>query len=148
MKTLKVIGLLGLIFVAGFAGGVVATRVVVRRMVAEARAHPDLTQQVVRTNFEQNLNRRLRLDPEQRQRVHEILKDSHDKLRDVREEFQPQLNAIALDARTNIFVLLKPEQQKRFEQFLIDNRQFLPTREAPPPKKSPQENAGVAADVK
>ena len=149
MKTLKVVGLLALIFAAGFAGGVVATRVVVRRMVAEARAHPALTQQVVRTNFEQNLNRRLRLDPEQHVRVHEILKDSHDKMREVREEFQPQLNAISLDARANILALLKPEQQKRFEQFLVDNQQFLPTRDLSQPRKNQAVNTGgVAADVK
>ena len=36
MKTFKVIGLLALVFLAGFAGGIVATRVVVRRMVAAA----------------------------------------------------------------------------------------------------------------
>ena len=40
MKTFKVIGVLALVFVAGFAGGVVATRIVVRQMVANAIAHP------------------------------------------------------------------------------------------------------------
>jgi hypothetical protein len=135
MKTLKVIGLLVLIFVAGFSGGVVATRIIVRRMVQVAVAHPEVTREVVRTNIEQNLVRKLRLDPQQRQQVHLILKDSHDKLRDIREEFQPKLNAVVLDARTNISAVLKPEQQKRFEEFLIENRQFLPYREPPPPKK-------------
>ena len=35
MKTFKVIGLLALVFVAGFAGGVVATRMMVRRALGE-----------------------------------------------------------------------------------------------------------------
>jgi Spy/CpxP family protein refolding chaperone len=135
MKTLKVIGLLALIFAAGFSGGVVATRILVRRMVQVAVAHPEVTREVVRTNIEQNLFRKLRLDPEQRQQVHLILKDSHDKLRDIREEFQPKLNTVVLDARTNISAVLKPEQQKRFEEFLAENRQFLPYREPPPPQK-------------
>jgi hypothetical protein len=131
MKTLKVIGLLALVFLAGFAGGIVATRVVVRRLVADAVAHPE----IVRVNIERNLDLKLRLDQDQRARVHDILKDSHDKLRVVREEFQPQLNAIILDTRTNISAVLRPAQEARFEQFLEDNRQFLPFREPPPPKK-------------
>lgn len=137
MKTLKVIGLLVLVFAAGFSGGVVATKVLVRRMVAVAVAHPDVTREVVRTNIEQNLFRRLRLDQQQREQVHEILRDSRDRLREVRDEFQPQLNAIVLDARTNISAVLKPDQEKRFEQFLTENRQFLPYREPTPPKKEP-----------
>ncbi|HXT10937.1 MAG TPA: hypothetical protein VN873_05180 [Candidatus Angelobacter sp.] len=137
MKTLKVIGLLVLIFAAGFAGGVVATRVVVRRMVARAVAHPDATREVVRTNFERDLNQTLHLNPEQRGKVHDILKDSRDKTRVIREEFQPRLNAIALETRTNISAALRPEQRKRFEQFLAENRQFLAVHELPPKKKNP-----------
>jgi hypothetical protein len=135
MKTAKVIGLIALIFAAGFSGGVVATRMVVRRMVQVAVAHPEMTRELVRTNVEQNLVRNLRLDPTQRERVHEILKDSRDRSRDLREKFQPQLNAIALETRTNISAVLRPEQQRRFELFLEDNRQFLTVREPPPPRK-------------
>ena len=131
MKTVKVFGLIALIFVAGFAGGVVATRMVVRRMVANAIAHPTGAGPKV----EVVLDRKLRLDEAQRQRVHEILKVSRDKMRDVREELQPRLNMIALDARTNISALLKAEQQKRFEQFIEDNRQFLPVRDVPEARK-------------
>jgi hypothetical protein len=145
MKTLKVIGLLVLVFVAGFSGGVVATRIVVRRMVAVAVAHPEVTREVVRTNIEQNLMRRLRLDQPQRERVHEILKDSRDHFREVRDRFQPQLNAIALGARTNISAVLKPDQEKRFEEFLAENRQFLPIREPAPPKKEPGSAGGPPA---
>jgi hypothetical protein len=32
-------------------------------------------------------------------------------------------------------VLLTPNQQKNFEEFLADNRPFLPFREVQPPKK-------------
>jgi len=131
MKTVKVIGLIALIFVAGFAGGAVATRMVVRRMVANAIAHPA----GAGAKMEEVLDRKLRLDEAQRQRIHEILKVSREKMRDAREELPRQLNAIAFDARTNISGLLKPEQQKRFEQFILDNRQFLPVREAPEPRK-------------
>jgi hypothetical protein len=131
MKTVKVIGVLVLIFVAGFSGGVVATRVVVREMVKEARRNPE-TPQVLRTNIEQNLYRTLQLTPEQRKQVREILKDSRDRRRPLLEQFQPQLDAITLETRSNITAKLRPEQQERFKQFLSENRQFLFVRELPP----------------
>jgi hypothetical protein len=138
MKTVKVIGVLVLIFVAGFSGGVVATRVVVREMVKEARRNPE-TPQVLRTNIEQNLYRTLQLTPEQRKQVREILKDSRDRRRPLLEQFQPQLDAITLETRSNITAKLRPEQQERFKQFLSENRQFLFVRELQP-KRAPSSN--------
>jgi hypothetical protein len=132
MKTIKVIGVLVLIFVAGFSGGVVATRVFVRQMVRDARRNPERAVITVRTNVEQNFFRTLRLAPEQQKQVHEVLKDSRERMRPIREEFQPQLDAIVIEARSNISTRLTPEQQKRFEEFLSENRQFLPLRELPP----------------
>src|SRR5690348_735492 len=138
MKTIKVIGVLVLIFLAGFSGGVVATRVVVRQMVREARRNPE-TPQVLRTNIEQNLFRTLQLSPEQKKQVHEILKDSRDRRRPIMEQYQPQLDAITIETRSNIFSMLKPEQQQRFKEFLSENRQFLFLRE-PPPKRDQNSN--------
>jgi ferric-dicitrate binding protein FerR (iron transport regulator) len=140
VKTIKVIGLLALVFAAGFTGGVVATKVFVRQMVDYAVAHPERARTHVEQNTELNLNRKLRLDQQQREQVRQILKDSQARLRVVREQFQPKFNAITRETRTNISVLLKPDQQERFEQFLADNRQFLPLRELSP-KKNP--DAGV-----
>jgi len=134
MKTVKVIGVLVLIFVAGFSGGVVATRVIVRQMVRDARRNPERAVITVRTNIEQNLYRTLRLAPDQQKQVHEILKESRDRRRPIIEEYQPQLDAITIETRSNISAKLTPEQQGRFKEFLSENRQFLPLRE-PPPKK-------------
>ena len=39
--------------------------------------------------------------------MHEILKVSHEKLRGLREEFQPQFNSTVVEARTNISAVLK-----------------------------------------
>ena len=142
MKTLKVIGAIVLIFVAGFSGGVVATRVVVRNMVREAQRHPEQTTSLIRTNIEQNFYRTLRLTQEQRKQVHEMLKDSRDRMRPIREQFQPQLDAIVIETRSNILVTLKPEQQARFKEFLSENRQFLPLRE-PPPRKDQWSNTNA-----
>jgi hypothetical protein len=132
MKTAKVIGLLALVFIAGFVGGVEATRIVFRYMVA----HPN----VPAVRIESLLDRKLRLDAPQRQKVHEILKDSREKRRSVMEDFQPKFNAAVLETRSNIVAVLRPDQQERFAQFLDDNRQFLAIRELPPQKKPSQTN--------
>ena len=124
MKTFKVIGVLALVFVAGFAGGVVATKIVVRQMVANAIAHPAGAGGKV----EANLDRKLHLDPEQRERVHEILKVSHEKLRGLREEFQPQFNSTVVDARTNISAGTKPRPATAVRR--------IPRRQPPVPPRA------------
>jgi len=137
MKMFKVIGLLALVFLAGFSGGVVVTRIFVRGIVDYTMAHPEKARTRVEQNIELSLNRRLHLSEQQREQIHQILKDSRDRTRAIREEYQPKFNAIVLETRTNIAAVLNPEQNARFEEFLADNRQFLPFRELSPlpPKK-------------
>lgn len=140
MKTLQVAGLLALIFVAGFAVGVVATDIietrVMRQAAAQAIAHPTQTRTNIEMNIDQRLERQLSLGPEKRMQVRRILRDAREKMRAVREEFQPRLNTISLEARTNIYGVLNRNQQDRFAAFLEDNRQFLAVRELPPPRQT------------
>lgn len=132
MKTFKAAGLVILIFAAGFAGGVVVTRSFYRHLVEYYVAHPSYTQTNIQISFQVRLNRRLDLNAREREQVQKILKDAREKMRDVREEYQPKLNTISLEARTNIYAVLRSGQQDRFAEFLEENRQFLPVRELPP----------------
>jgi len=140
MKTAKVIGLIALIFVAGFAGGVLATHIFVRRMAMVAINHPGEIRTNIEVNIDTRLYRRLGLTPEQRSEVRRILKESRDRMRTLREEFQPKFNANSLETRTNIYSVLKPDQQERFANFLEENRQFLPVRELPPSRQLEKTN--------
>ncbi|HLP77832.1 MAG TPA: hypothetical protein VK327_13045, partial [Candidatus Paceibacterota bacterium] len=81
MKRFKVWLLLVLVFLAGFAGGMVVTRGMVRHFVRNAIANPD----VVRNRIERDINRKLRLDARQRKEVHQILVESHRQIRDLRQ---------------------------------------------------------------
>ena len=122
MKTLKVGLLVALIFLAGFVGGVVATRITVRQFVRNAVQNPE----VFRDRIERDLIHRLKLDPQQRMRARQILMRSHERLRFLRQEFQPRFADIMRDARGEIAGLLTPEQRKQFEEFQNENRRFLP----------------------
>jgi hypothetical protein len=116
--------LLVLVFAAGFAGGVVATRAVVRHTVRQALMNPDF----LRVKIERRLAFALRLDPEQRVRVHEILVHTQGDLKTLREDFQPRFRGIVHRAQSEIADVLTPEQQKRFEKFQQENKPFWPGR--------------------
>src|ERR1041385_8245093 len=121
MKTFKAIVLLTLIFVAGFAGGVVVTRAWARHVITAVAAHPDL----LRLRIERELIWRLRLDPQQRKQVHEILADSHEQLRALRQQFQPQFSSILHDTHAKIDAILTPEQRERFDRLEQQTRPWL-----------------------
>lgn len=121
MKTLRVWLVLALVFFAGFAGGTVVTRGVVRNFISHAIANPDM----IRLRIEGELNRELGLNPRQRREVRQILVSSHERLRTLRQEFQPQLATIAQDTRQQISAVLTPEQEKKFEQFELEHRPIV-----------------------
>jgi hypothetical protein len=121
MKNFKSILLLALVFSAGVVIGVVTTRAVVRHVVREAILNPDRTQ----TFMERNLKRRLRLDNGQQVKLHQILSDAHGQLRDLRQEYRPQLVEVFSNANGQIIAMLTPEQQARFERLKLENRPIL-----------------------
>ena len=121
MKNLKSILLLALVFFAGVVIGVVATRSVVRHVVREAILHPEKAQAVI----ERSLTRKLRLDNGQQVKLHQILSDAHGQLKDLRQQYRPQLTGIFSNANGQIIALLTPEQQARFEKLKLENHPLL-----------------------
>jgi hypothetical protein len=131
MKNLKPILALLLMFGVGVIVGVVGTRIVVRGFIRHAIEHPEL----VRERIERDLVRRLKLDSEQRAKVHEALTDTQKQLRDLRLEFQPQFVAIISDSQARIAAVLTPEQREKFEKYREENRRILPFSPLPPARR-------------
>ena len=121
MKTLKLIFLLALVFFAGAVAGVVVTRAVVRHTVREAVTHPERVQLLI----ERRLAWRLRLDNDQRTKLHDILSDTHGQLAALRQQYRPQVVSILSTADSQITALLTPAQQERYEKFKEENRPLL-----------------------
>jgi Spy/CpxP family protein refolding chaperone len=121
MKNFKSILLLALMFLAGVVIGVVATRSVVRHVMREAILHPEKAQAIMERNF----TRRLRLDDGQQVKLHQILSDAHGQLKDLRQQYRPQLVEIFSNANGQIIALLTPEQQRRFERLQLENHPLL-----------------------
>lgn len=127
MKKLKPWLVIALVFVTGFVAGVVVTRGVTRHFVQQAVANPDR----VRDLIERRLATRLKLDAAQSARVHAILMESQQQLRELRGEFAPRFTDILTNAGTQISATLTDEQRRKFEQFRAENRELWQPRTRP-----------------
>jgi Spy/CpxP family protein refolding chaperone len=121
MKTFRLLLLVGLVFLAGVAAGVVGTRIAVRHWVHSAILRP----QMVQMDIERRLKWRLQLDANQQAQVHQILTDAHGQLRELRQEYRPQVAEVVSNADAKISALLTPAQRERFEKMKERNRAIL-----------------------
>jgi uncharacterized membrane protein len=120
MKSVKPWLLLLLVFLAGAAVGVIGTRVVVRHVLKRVMANPDL----VWTRIERALAADLKLNPEQRVKVRQVLSETQNQVRDLRIEFQPRFLSIVEKARTELAAALTPEQRARLDQLLQERERL------------------------
>jgi len=120
MKKLKVWLVIALVFVAGFAAGVVVTRAVIRHFVKQVALNPKR----LRDTVEKRMTARLRLDATQQKEVHQILIDAEADLKALRQDFTPRFLGIMSNAEAKISATLTPEQREKLAKFLVENRQF------------------------
>jgi len=125
MKTLKLSLLIALVFLAGVAAGVVGTRMAIRHWINTAVQRPQNFQMLL----ERNLRWRLHLDAQQRVEAHRILTNARVQLRDLRQQYRPQVIAVLTNTETQISAILTPEQEARFEQMQRENQRFFPPPE-------------------
>jgi hypothetical protein len=133
MKHWKSILLLVLVFVTGIVVGAVGTRAVTRHFVRLAINQPERVQGMM----ERSLERQLRLDQSQRARLHDILTDSRIRLRDLRQEYQPQMAIVISNANAQINGLLSPGQQAAFEKYKESNAWLIRPLRPPLPRPAP-----------
>ncbi len=124
MKSLKAWVLLLLVFTAGFASGIVATRIVVRHFVQHAIKDPDFMRRVI----EKRMAFRLRLDGAQREKLDEILRHTQTELAELRGEFQPRFLSIISDTQSQVDEILTPAQRERFEKLRAENQHWWQAR--------------------
>ena len=125
MKQFKPWLVLLLVFVAGVAAGVFATRAVVRHVIRQAVGNPD----AVRARIERMMVRKLDLDPAQQAKAHAVLLKAHNQIKDLRREFQPRFVAILDGSQADIAAALTPGQRLKLERFRKEH-QFLWRAEA------------------
>jgi Spy/CpxP family protein refolding chaperone len=138
MTRLKPWLLLLLVFLAGVAAGSFGTRIFVRHTFKSWTRNPE----AMRERVEEDLVRELDLTSEQQEKVHDILTDSHERMKALRDEFHPRFAEIMDSSEKRIRATLTPEQQEHFEQFLKEKKQLWrpggppPSRRPPPPEST------------
>lgn len=94
--------------VAGILLGVAVTRVVhSRRGFSPERRHGRMAEM---------MGRKLKLSPEQKEKLREILKAKREKMRAMRSEMEPKLDELRQSTRLEIRAILTPEQQEKFDR--------------------------------
>lgn len=68
--------------------------------------------------FVQVLGHQLRLTPEQRERIGQIMAEGQERMRELRASLEPQTRKQLLETREKIHALLTPEQREQFEQLM------------------------------
>jgi Spy/CpxP family protein refolding chaperone len=110
-----------LIFALGTVFGVVlATR------MAPRKPGPDLpARELLGLRNREALERSLSLSPGQKQAIDRIIGDTRNDLTRARQEMRPRVRQIMLNARARIRAELTPEQQRRFDELIKENRKVL-----------------------
>lgn len=82
----------------------------------------------MREQIERRISARLRLDPQQRKKLSEILLGTQGKLKSLRAEFQPRFHSILNQVQSEIAGELTPKQRERFERLQRENRIWWQTK--------------------
>ncbi len=146
MKGFKPWLVIGLVFFAGIAVGVLGMRAVIRRPPVGVPGDPQKRVEFVRDRWEKEMVADLNLTPEQQTNVHQIFLISGEQMRKLHNDFEPKMKEIFATAHTNIAAQLTPEQREKFEKFTKERRERFKDRDfgshhgkrpplAPPPNK-------------
>ena len=133
MKNLKAfLGVLAVFVLGTLAGALVTHRIYQRRIHAFLRGGPAATEMIVR-----RMNWQLDLTPAQRAQVETIVRDSRQKLREARQQIDPQMRALFQDMDQRIREVLTPEQRVKFDKLMAERQakwqHFRPPPAPPPP---------------
>ena len=79
-----------------------------------------------RKEFLHRLDQRLRLTPEQHERIARMLEDSQERTRALMRPISPEMQSIVREVRQKIRAELTPEQAAKYDEMLQHNRQPRP----------------------
>lgn len=112
MKKWKIVLILAAMFISGTIVGSVGTRLYVKQKLGGIMHR---NPQEVTAMAMKKLTSELSLTQEQRPGVEKIVEDTQAKLRQLRDQYHPQMEKILADGFENAKPLLTPEQQKKLD---------------------------------
>lgn len=108
------------VFASGVVVGVVGDRYVVKRQETVLRPK---TPEDYRRAYVEEMNRRLRLTPEQLERLNQILDETREQFRQLREKHRPEFRALQDQQTARINDILTPEQREEYARMRKEREQ-------------------------
>jgi hypothetical protein len=122
MKNWKAILGVCLIFtLGGVAGSLLTVHIITKRIQRIVLGGPQAVNQIV----VKRLTKRLDLDADQSGKLMDIIVGARKEIRTARVQIAPQLKQIMDDSESKVRAMLKPEQQKKFDEVLENNKERL-----------------------
>jgi uncharacterized membrane protein YeaQ/YmgE (transglycosylase-associated protein family) len=119
MKKWKIIVSVILVFLLGaLAGALVIHKVDQHRIAGIIRGEPGAVGELI----VQRLNHKLRLDPQQVEKLRVIVYETHDEIRNVRKQFRPQIQEILDRSRNRVRAILRPDQLEEYEKIVAERK--------------------------
>jgi Spy/CpxP family protein refolding chaperone len=92
-------------------------------------------------NLAERMNRRLNLNPSQREQIREVMKDTRSQVMELRRKSQHQRRRLMIGAYLKIRAILTPEQQKKFDD------EFVPPKFRAEARQAEQQHSGAAIQL-
>ncbi|MBI1871541.1 MAG: hypothetical protein HYS07_10155 [Chlamydiae bacterium] len=121
MSRLKAMGGILIIFIIGVLVGGVGIHCLEKRILTQAFEGSGK----LSTFLVNRISRRLDLDSIQKDKLAMIVQNSREKLKIIRVETMPRIQAIFHDAEQEILKLLTLDQQKKFEKLIQKRKTFI-----------------------
>jgi len=127
MKNGKAIAGVLLVFMLGaICGGVVTHMLNRSRMDAVVGRGPEAREELL----VKRLTRQLDLDSRQLEQIRPIVHDTHASIRQVRQQWRPQVEGLLDESQRRISAILRPDQREKFERIIADRKAHRPRRGA------------------
>jgi hypothetical protein len=124
----SVISYLVLVFLSGVLVGVVGFGLYNARSVSASLKTNPCTATAVRQRYMADMESRLKLQPEQVQRLSGILEGTHDRFKALRLKYKPEVTAIQDEQATSIRGMLNESQRAEYEKIRREREQAERTR--------------------
>ena len=123
MKNIKAIIGIVLVFALGAASGAIVTHMIHRaKLESFIKGGPEIREEVLVSR----LTRKLDLDGQQQAQVRAIIHENHLAMRQVRNLYHPQIQAILEQGQARINQLLRPDQQEKLRHIVEERKRHRP----------------------
>ncbi|HXI84238.1 MAG TPA: hypothetical protein VNL17_09125 [Verrucomicrobiae bacterium] len=117
MKNWKAIVGVIVVFVLGGLAGSITTIAVVRHRLVHGHGDQMMADMIVR-----RLSWELRLDRDQRVQLRTIVAEGQQEMKVVRKQIQPQVEDILTRSEAKVRVVLRPDQQEKFDKLIAERK--------------------------